>query len=220
MRHLTVYQRLAMIIAVLSIAFFAVAVAQILVLRDSVLDERRTTVRDLVEAAQKILAHYDDEAKAGRISPDQARQSAFASIGAMRWGEYSDYVGIYGAGSADAGITYVHGNPKYVNVNRWEFKDSQGRLLIQDIVRTAHSGGGFDEYLANCPMSVPTGPGTSSLRSRPALTSMTSTRSPFIARCGPPSAAWSGWPWPYWSLSGSAAASLSRSRGHAAPWTN
>ena len=51
MRHLTVYQRLAMIIAVLSIAFFAVSVAQILVLRDTVMDERRTTVRDLVEAA-------------------------------------------------------------------------------------------------------------------------------------------------------------------------
>ena len=56
MRHLTVYQRLAMIIAVLSIAFFAVAVAQILVLRDAVLDERRTTVRDLVEAAGGLLA--------------------------------------------------------------------------------------------------------------------------------------------------------------------
>ena len=148
MRHLTVYQRLAMIIAVLSIAFFTVSVVQILVLRDTVLDERRTTVRDIVEAAQKILAHYEDEAKAGKISPDQARQIAFASIGAMRWGENSDYVGVYGAGNADAGVTYVHGNPKYVNVNRWEYKDSHGRLIIQDIVRTARSGGGFDEYLA------------------------------------------------------------------------
>ena len=148
MRHLTVYQRLAMIIAVLSVAFFAVAVAQILVLRDAVLDERRTTVRDLVEAAQKILAHYEDEAKAGKISPDQARQIAFASIGAIRWGEYSDYIGIYSAGNTDAGVTFVHGNPKYVNVNRWEYKDSHGRLVIQDIVRMARSGGGFDEYLA------------------------------------------------------------------------
>jgi methyl-accepting chemotaxis protein len=148
MRHLTVYQRLAMIIAVLSVTFFAVSVAQLLVLRDTVMDERRAAVRNLVEAAQKILAHYEDEAKAGKMSPDQARQTAFASIGAMRWGEYSDYVGIYGAGSADAGVTYVHGNPKYVNVNRWEFKDSQGRLLIQDIVRTARSGGGYDEYMA------------------------------------------------------------------------
>jgi len=148
MRHLTVYQRLAMIIAVLSIAFFAVSAMQILVLRDAVLEERRTTIRDMVEAAVKVLAFYENEAKAGRIEPDRARQMAFASVGAMRWGEYADYVGVYGAGNSDAGVTYVHTNPKYINVNRWDFKDSHGKLLIQDIVQTARAGGGYIEYLA------------------------------------------------------------------------
>ena len=148
MRNLTVYQRFAMIIAALSIVLFAVSALQILVLRDAVLDERRTTVRNLVEAATRILTHYEAEAKAGKIEPDRARQMAFASISAMRWGEYSDYFGVYGTGSADAGVTYVHANPKYINVNRWEFKDSTGKLLIQDIVRTARAGGGFVEYLA------------------------------------------------------------------------
>ncbi len=148
MRNLTVYQRFAMIIAALTIVLFAVSALQILVLRDATLDERRTTVRDLVEAATKVLAHYEDEAKAGRIEPEKARQMAFASISAMRWGEYSDYIGVYGTGSADAGVTYVHANPKYINVNRWDFKDKSGKLLIQDIVRTARAGGGFVEYLA------------------------------------------------------------------------
>ena len=148
MRNLTVYQRFAMIIAALSIVLFSASALQILVLRDAVLDERRTTVRNLVEAATRILTLYEAEAKAGKIEPDQARQMAFASIGAMRWGEYSDYVGVYGTGGADAGVTYVHANPKYINVNRWEFKDSTGKLLIQDIVRTARAGGGFVEYLA------------------------------------------------------------------------
>jgi methyl-accepting chemotaxis protein len=148
MRNLTVYQRFAIIIAALTIVLFAVSALQILVLRDTVLEERRTTVRNLVEAATKILANYDGEAKAGRITPDQARQAAFASISAMRWGEYSDYIGVYGTGSADAGVTYVHANPKYINVNRWEFKDKSGKLLIQDIVRTARAGGGFVEYLS------------------------------------------------------------------------
>jgi methyl-accepting chemotaxis protein len=148
MRHLTVYQRLAMIIAVLSIAFFAVSAIQILVLRDAVLDERRTTIRDMVEATVKILTYYEGEAKAGRIEPDRARQLAFASVSAMRWGEYADYVGVYGAGNSDAGVTYVHTNPKYINVNRWDFRDSHGKLLIQDIVRTARAGGGYVEYLA------------------------------------------------------------------------
>jgi len=80
MRNLTVYQRFAMIIAALSVVLFAVSALQILVLRDSVLDERRTTVRNLVEAATRILTHYEAEAKAGKIEPDRARQMAFASI--------------------------------------------------------------------------------------------------------------------------------------------
>jgi methyl-accepting chemotaxis protein len=148
MRNLTVYQRFGMIIAALTMVLFAVSALQILVLRDATLDERRTTVRNLVEAATKVLAHYEGEAKAGRIEPDKARQMAFASISAMRWGEYSDYIGVYGTGSSDAGVTYVHANPKYINVNRWDFKDKSGKLLIQDIVRTARAGGGFVEYLA------------------------------------------------------------------------
>jgi methyl-accepting chemotaxis protein len=137
-----------MIIAALTIVLFAVSAVQILVLRDATLDERRTTVRGFVEAATKILAHYEGEAKAGRIEPDKARQMAFAAISSMRWGEYSDYIGVYGTGSSDAGVTYVHANPKYINVNRWDFKDKSGKLLIQDIVRTARAGGGFVEYLA------------------------------------------------------------------------
>ncbi|WP_407181035.1 methyl-accepting chemotaxis protein [Bradyrhizobium sp. STM 3562] len=148
MRHFTIYQRLATIIAVLSVAFFAISVMQIMELRDTVLDERRTTIRNMVDAAVKVLAFYDGEVKAGRLDPDRARQSAFASIGAMRWGQYADYVGVYGATSSDAGVTYVHSNPKYINVNRWDFKDSHGKLLIQDIVQTARAGGGYVEYFA------------------------------------------------------------------------
>src|SRR6185437_15590879 len=116
MRHLTIYQRLALIIAMLSIAFCVVSAMQIIVLRDTVLQERRTMIRSIVESAVKVLAFYDGEAKAGRIQPDLARQMAFSAIGAMRWGEFADYVGVYGTGNSDAGVTYVHSNPKYINV--------------------------------------------------------------------------------------------------------
>ena len=146
MRHLTVYNRFAMIIAVLTVVFVAALAAQVMVLRNTVIEERRTKVFDLVEAATKILANYDEKAKAGKMSAEQARQLAFDAIGAMRWGKSADYLGIYGAGSTNAGVTYVHANPKYINVNRWDYKDNQGQLLIQNIVGKARTGGGFLEY--------------------------------------------------------------------------
>jgi methyl-accepting chemotaxis protein len=140
MRHLTVYNRFALIIAVLTVVFVAALAAQVMVLRDTVIEERRTKVFDLVEAAKKILANYEEKAKAGKISAEDARQLAFDAIGAMRWGKSADYLGIYGAGSTNAGVTYVHANPKYINVNRWDYKDNQGQLLIQNIVGKARSG--------------------------------------------------------------------------------
>jgi methyl-accepting chemotaxis protein len=146
MRNLTVYNRFAMIIAVLTLVFVAVLASQVIVLRNTVIEERRTKVFDLVEAAKKILAAYDAKAKAGKITAEQARQLAFDAIGAMRWGASSDYLGVYGAGSDNAGVTYVHANPKYINVNRWDYKDNQGQLLIRNIVGKARTGGGFLEY--------------------------------------------------------------------------
>jgi methyl-accepting chemotaxis protein len=146
MRHLTVYNRFAIIIAVLTVAFVAALAAQVVVLRDTVIEERRTKVFDLVEAAKKILATYEEKAKAGKLSEEEARQLAFDAIGAMRWGKSADYLGIYGAGSTNAGVTYVHANSKYINVNRWDYKDNKGQLLIQNIVGKARTGGGFLEY--------------------------------------------------------------------------
>jgi methyl-accepting chemotaxis protein len=146
MRHLTVYARFITIIAVLSAVFVAVMAYQIWVVRSTVIEEREVKVLDIVETAKKILAYYDEKAKAGKLQPAEAQQLAFDAIGAMRWGPYADYIGVYGAGKDNAGITYVHSNPKYINVNRWDFKDSHGRLLIQDIVERARAGGGYVEY--------------------------------------------------------------------------
>ncbi|CCE00520.1 methyl-accepting chemotaxis protein [Bradyrhizobium sp. STM 3809] len=146
MRHLTVYQRLAAIIAVMSIALFVVSAMQILMLRGTVIEERQTMVRNLVESAVKVLSSYDAAAAAGKMAPEQAREQAFAAIGAMRWGPYKDYLGVYGTGPSDAGVTYVHANRDYINVNRWNYQDSTKKYLIQDIVRAARAGGGFVEY--------------------------------------------------------------------------
>jgi methyl-accepting chemotaxis protein len=146
MRNLTVFQRLSLIIAILSVAMVVVTGGQILALRSTLIEERQVKVREMVDVAKSVLSAYDQTAKAGKVPAQQARQLAFDAIQAMRWGPTADYFGIYGTGSADAGVTYVHGNPKYINTNRWGYKDSRGRLLIQDIVQAARSGGGYLEY--------------------------------------------------------------------------
>jgi methyl-accepting chemotaxis protein len=148
MQNLNIWQRLSLIIAALCAVFVAISAAQIMILRDTVLEERRTDVRQLVDAAVKIFTGYDEKSRSGAMPAEEAKRLAFEAIGAMRWGAFADYVGVYGAGTANAGITYVHANPKYINVNRWGFTDSHGRLLIQDVVGVARAGGGFLGYLS------------------------------------------------------------------------
>ena len=99
MRHLTVYARFIVIVSVLSAVFVAVMAYQIWVVRNTVFEERQVKVLDMVETAKKILSYYDEKAKAGTLQPADARQLAFDAIGAMRWGQYGDYIGIYGAGA-------------------------------------------------------------------------------------------------------------------------
>jgi methyl-accepting chemotaxis protein len=148
MRNLTVYQRLALIVAILSVTMVIVAGAQISILRSTVMEERRTKVHDLVDIAKKILAAYAEQAKAGKVSAEEARRLAFDAIGAMRWGEAGDYISITrAADGANKGVTLVHANPKFVGTNRSNVKDGTGRFLLQDIVNTARAGGGYVEYL-------------------------------------------------------------------------
>ena len=146
MRGLTVYQRFGVLIVAVSIVFVVLSVLQIYVLRQAIYEERHAKVHDLVQAAEELLGTFDRAAKAGKFSPDQGRQLALSALQAMRWGPSADYFGVYGAGQADAGITYVHANQAYVNAPRWNYRDQHGRPIIQDIVKAARAGGGFLRY--------------------------------------------------------------------------
>jgi methyl-accepting chemotaxis protein len=85
MRNLSVYQRFATIIAALTIVLLAVSALQIPVLRDAVLDQRRTTVRDLVEAATTVLGHYEGEAAAPLTSQsEQLKTKTGKFLGSIR----------------------------------------------------------------------------------------------------------------------------------------
>jgi len=59
MRHLTVYNRFAMIIAVLTVVFVAALAAQMMVLRNTVIEERRTKVFRSGRGRKKILSSYE-----------------------------------------------------------------------------------------------------------------------------------------------------------------
>ncbi len=151
MRGLTVFQRFGVLVAAISVVFIAVAAAQVAVLRQTIYQERRTKVHDLVQAADNLLSMFDAAAQAGDFSHEEGRRRAFQALQGLRWGTAADYYGVYGAGQANAGVTYVHAIPAYINTPRWNYRDRHGRPIVQDLIKLARAGGGFMQYLVPRP---------------------------------------------------------------------
>lgn len=141
MSNLTIFQRLLLIIAILSTAFCAVSAVQIWTLRAAIEHEREDKLRDMVTSVVRLAKSYDDEVRAGHLTLEAAQDAAKKAIRAMRWGN-GDYYGVYGFD----GMTLVHGNPKNEGVNRLNAVDSHGRHTVVDLIALARRGGGLDEF--------------------------------------------------------------------------
>ena len=142
MRNLSIGRRLGLIIGIMAVAYCGLSAVEILSLRQTLIQERKDKVRDMVASAVGIAKRYGEAAAAGQISAEAAQRAVQYAVRAMRWGD-NNYFGIYDYN----GVTLVHGNPKYEGQNRLNFRDGDGRLLIADFVEMAKkSSGGFTEY--------------------------------------------------------------------------
>ncbi|MEV9132383.1 cache domain-containing protein, partial [Klebsiella pneumoniae] len=74
------------VIIVLSlIALLAVSFDGARTLREALMADRQAKTRNLVESAMSLIGHYAAEAKAGRITEEQAKSSALAALAALRY---------------------------------------------------------------------------------------------------------------------------------------
>lgn len=81
------------IMAIVALFFCGLTVIAGLVIHDryeTLLDSRKVKVRQLVESAQSLVAAYEMEAKAGRLTQAEAKAAALAALKAMRYGK-DDY---------------------------------------------------------------------------------------------------------------------------------
>ena len=72
--------------------------------RNTMRDERRATMRSVVQEAISIAAYYEAQAKAGKLSLAEAQSRAGAALRAQRF-EGSGYIWIYDS----KGVCVLHG---------------------------------------------------------------------------------------------------------------
>lgn len=112
--------------------------------KNQMMDDRQAMVRSVVEAAHGTLAYYDKEAREGRLSVDDAKKSAAAAVGGMRYGQ-SEYFWIH-----DLQHTMIM-HPIKPELNGKvldQLKDKSGKLLFTEMNKVVNArGAGFVDYL-------------------------------------------------------------------------
>ena len=118
-------------------------IAASLQLRASLLEDRKRKVKNLIEYALTQLAFYDKEARAGRLTLEQAQQSAKETLRVARYGN-NDYFWINDMHPRSV----MHPiKPEVEGTDVSGNKDAVGAPLYQKFVDTVKaSGAGFVEY--------------------------------------------------------------------------
>ncbi len=104
---------------------------------------RETKVRNIIEAAHAITAHYAQQAARGAMTLADAQATAKAAISAIRY-DGAEYVFV----NDTDGITLVHPNPDLIGKNMAELKDADGKFFMRRMLATARTAGeGSEDYL-------------------------------------------------------------------------
>ncbi|MBI1207951.1 MAG: HAMP domain-containing protein [Azospirillum sp.] len=134
--------RLMMIVATAVIGMTATAVFGLINQRDSLLVDRATMVRSIVQTADSVANDFHKRASAGEMSDEEARRRALATIGAMRYGN-GDYVFVFD----EKGMTLAHAAASLVGTSLFDRRTPDGRYFIREMIDAAKAGGGFVSYL-------------------------------------------------------------------------
>ena len=108
------------------------------------LEDRQYKVRNLVEVAHATLTHYESEARAGRMSVEEAQKAASAAIRAMRYDKV-EYFWIHNLNT----MMVMHPiKPELENKSMAQLKDKTGKFFFVEFNKVvAAQGAGFVDYL-------------------------------------------------------------------------
>jgi methyl-accepting chemotaxis protein len=104
----------------------------------------KTEIKSQVQASIAVLQHYYDECEAGTYTEDEAKNLAKETIRNMRYRD--DGSGYMWIDDTDYILVMHPILPDNEGDNRYELQDQNGVMIIQNIMKTAKDGGGYNEF--------------------------------------------------------------------------
>ena len=112
---------------------------------DDILDGYKTEVKSQVQSGLTIVQYYYDQYQNGQMDEDTAKTEALETLRNFRYGDEGDgYIWVY---STDYTLVMHPILPEQEGTNRHELQDNNGVMIIQEIMKVAQQGGGFNEFI-------------------------------------------------------------------------
>ena len=108
-------------------------------------DVLNNNVKSAVQSGLSIVQHYYDEAKAGNLTEKEAQELAKEAVRAIRYND--DQGGYIWIDNTDGDLIMHPILPEQEGTNRLNLEDVNGTLIIQNILKTADEGGGFNQFI-------------------------------------------------------------------------
>ena len=124
------------------------AIATLLSEYQLIMGERQAAVRQNVQTARSLIAHYHKLAEKGTLKEDEAKAQAAAAVGALRYNT-SDYFWI----NDMAPVVVMHPiKPELIGKNMSDMQDPNGKHLYLEFVKVVKAQGeGYVDYLWSKP---------------------------------------------------------------------
>ncbi|MBN2752017.1 MAG: cache domain-containing protein [Rhodospirillaceae bacterium] len=121
------------------------------IIAQQMMDDRIATIRTVSESATTVVAHYEKEAAAGRLSQDEAQTAAKAALRDLRYDDGSGYIYIY----TDKGVNVLlPPKPQLEGKNLIDMKDPSGFFIVRDFIKQIDKQGvAISHYLWEKPGS-------------------------------------------------------------------
>lgn len=134
--------RMQSLIGLALLGLLALCLTALFQLKSAMLEDRKEKTRNLVEIGLGVLTHHQKLAASGKMTDDEAKKAAKETLRGIRYGS-NDYYFIV---DTDHNYVLLPPKPEGEGQNRADMKDANGKFLIQEIVKTGKTGGGFVDY--------------------------------------------------------------------------
>ena len=118
--------------------------------KDTMTDGYNTEIKTQVESAISIVSHYYNLSQDDKLSEEEAKEQALEVIRNMRYGSDYDKDGVndgyFWIDDTDYNLVMHPILSKQEGTNRKQLKDQNGVLILQNIMKKANNGGGFNEF--------------------------------------------------------------------------